>query len=93
MGIVRSADGDYLSVCERKTGEAFALAAELGALAAGADGAPYRRYGLDFGIVFQIRDDIADGDASGTVGELLEKREKALADTCVARALGEWYRL
>ena len=29
----------YLSVCERKTGEAFALAAQLGARAAGADDA------------------------------------------------------
>ena len=28
----------YLSICERKTGEAFALAAELGALAVGVDG-------------------------------------------------------
>ena len=92
MGVAQAADGDYVSVCERKTGEAFALAAELGALAAGADGAPYRRYGLDFGVVFQMRDDIADRETPGAVGELLEKREKALADTCVARALGEWYR-
>ena len=92
MGVAQAADGDYVSVCERKTGEAFALAAELGALAAGADAAPYRRYGLDFGVVFQIRDDISDGETPGAVGELLEKRERALAVTDVARALGEWYR-
>jgi geranylgeranyl pyrophosphate synthase len=92
MDVARSADEDYVSVCERKTGEAFALAAELGALAAGADGAPYRRYGLDFGVVFQIRDDISDGETPGSVRELLEKKEKALADTEVSRALGEWYR-
>ena len=72
MGVAQSVDGDYVSVCERKTGEAFALAAELGALAAGVDAAPYRRYGLDFGVVFQIRDDMSDGDAPGAVGELLE---------------------
>ena len=92
MGVARLVDDDYVSVCERKTGEAFALAAELGALAAGVDAAPYRRYGLDFGVVFQIRDDMSDGEAPGAVGELLQKREKALADTDVARALGEWYR-
>ena len=92
MGVARLVDDDYVSVCERKTGEAFALAAELGALAAGVDSAPYRRYGLDFGVVFQIRDDMSDGETPGAVGELLQKREKALADTDVARALGEWYR-
>ena len=92
MGIARLVDDDYVSVCERKTGEAFALAAELGALAAGVDAAPYRRYGLDFGVVFQIRDDMSDGETPGAVGELLQKREKSLADTDVARALGEWYR-
>jgi geranylgeranyl pyrophosphate synthase len=52
---------DYLSICERKTGEAFALAAELGALAAGADPASYRAWGLVYGTLFQINDDIADG--------------------------------
>ena len=51
----------YLSVCERKTGEAFALAAQLGALAAGADDAPYREFGLAYGVCFQIKDDLADG--------------------------------
>lgn len=55
---------DYLSVCERKTGEAFALAATLGAMAAWVDPAPYREWGLVFGILFQIRDDIADGGAT-----------------------------
>ena len=93
MASAKSADDDYVSVCERKTGEAFALAAELGALAAGVDGAPYRRYGLDFGVVFQIRDDMADGEAPGYAEELLKRKEKALADMEVFRALGEWYRI
>jgi len=56
--------GDYVSICERKTGEAFALAAALGALAAGADPAPYRAWGLVFGVLFQIRDDRADAGDS-----------------------------
>ena len=86
----KAADGDYVSVCERKTGEAFALAAELGALAAGGECAPYRRYGLDFGVVFQLRDDMADGEAPERASELLEKMEKELSGTSVCRKLGEW---
>lgn len=66
----------YLSACARKTGEAFALAAQLGALAAGADDAPFRRYGLAYGVLFQVDDDLADGaDAEGL---------RALRDACVA---------
>ena len=91
-GVAQSVDGGYISVCERKTGEAFALAAELGALAAGADPAPYRRYGLDFGVVFQIRDDMSDGETPGSVGELLEKLESELADSVVSKLLGKWYK-
>ena len=68
----------YLSICERKTGEAFALAAELGALAAGVDGAPYRQYGLDFGILFQVRDDLADGDSPEATPELADELARKL---------------
>ena len=81
---------DYISVCERKTGEAFALAAQLGALAAGADDAKFRRYGLAFGILFQVNDDIADGAADGSLSALKEKYENETAlyrDEC---ALGVW---
>ena len=82
--------GDYVSTCERKTGEAFALAAQLGALAAGADDAPFRRYGLAYGILFQINDDLADGANPETLRELKEKYENETAvcrDEC---ALGVW---
>ncbi len=82
---------EYLSVCERKTGEPFALAAALGALAAGADPAPYRRYGLDFGALFQVRDDIADGEAPRDAGEIASRLEERLRMTQVARALGDWH--
>ena len=81
----------YLSICERKTGEAFALAAELGALAAGVDGAPYRRYGLDFGVLFQVRDDIADGEAPEGAAALSERLEGELSSTEVAHLLGKWF--
>jgi len=81
----------YISICERKTGEAFALAAELGALAAGVDGAPYRQYGLDFGILFQVRDDLADGDSPEATPELADELARKLETTAVAQSLGPWY--
>ena len=82
----------YLSVCERKTGEGFALAAELGALASGADPAPYRRYGLDFGVLFQVRDDIADGEAPDGADALEGRLARELEASEVARSLGGWFR-
>ena len=86
------ADADYVSTCERKTGAAFALAAELGALAAGADPVPYHRYGMLFGVLFQFWDDLADNDAPDGVMELAGRMEKELAADEVSRRLGEWYR-
>ena len=71
--------GDYVSICERKTGEAFALAATLGALAAGADPAPYRAWGLDYGVLFQLRDDLADGEATAATADLVGAYERKLA--------------
>ena len=81
---------NYVSVCERKTGEAFALAAQLGALAAGADDAPFRRYGLAYGVLFQINDDIADGANPAPLAELKREYEDKTAlyrDEC---AIGVW---
>ena len=83
----------YLSICERKTGEAFALAAELGALAAGADGAPYRRYGLDFGVLFQLRDDLTDGEAPEGAADLADTLAQRLEATAIAQSLGRWFDL
>ena len=82
----------YISVCERKTAEAFALAAELGALAAGADPAPFRRYALSYGTLFQICDDMADADcvAPAVLAELRRKYEDQTAlysDEC---SIGVW---
>ena len=80
----------YVSICERKTGEAFALAAQLGALAAGVDDAPFRRYGLAYGVLFQINDDIADGANPAPLAELKREYEDKTAlyrDEC---ALGVW---
>ena len=59
--------------------EAFALAAQLGALAAGADDEPYRRWGLAYGVLFQINDDIADLGATDTLHVLKGEWEGRLA--------------
>lgn len=72
-------DADYLSVCERKTGEAFALAASLGALAAWVDPAPYREWGLVYGVLFQIRDDLSDSGETDELLGLKAKYERRLA--------------
>ena len=70
---------EYVSVCTRKTGEAFALAAQLGALAAGAADEPYRRWGLAFGVLFQVNDDIADVGESDGLRALKAESEDRLA--------------
>lgn len=51
-----------------KTGALIAFAAEAGAVLAGADPAPLRRYATALGLAFQIADDILDvtGDAGKT---------------------------
>ena len=79
---------DYLSTCERKTGEAFAVAAQLGALAAGADGAPFRRWGLDFGVLFQINDDLADGAEVDDLPRLKDDYAAKMAADPLSEKLG-----
>jgi len=61
---------DYVAICERKTGSLFALAAGLGALAAGVDPEPYWKWGETFGVLFQIRDDLRDGSTRPGLAEL-----------------------
>lgn len=51
---------DYVSICERKTGSLFALAAGLGALAAGVSPDAYWKWGVVYGVLFQVRDDMRD---------------------------------
>ncbi len=82
--------GDYVDVCARKTGEAFALAAQLGALAAGADDAPFHRYGLVYGILFQINDDLADGVAAEGLMELKKRYEDEESAARIGCGLGAW---
>ncbi len=81
----------YVSVCERKTGEPFALAAELGAMAAGAEAAPYRAFGLAYGIVFQINDDLADGANAGVLADLKRTWETTLANDPVGATVRRFF--
>jgi octaprenyl-diphosphate synthase len=57
---------DYMAVVEAKTAVLFAAACEIGAVVAGrpnADAAALRQFGMDFGIAFQIVDDVLDYSA------------------------------
>ena len=68
----RAGEEESLSIYRRKTGEAFALASRLGALAALGEGGPRSaaierelvRFGRSFGVAFQMRDDLADGESA-----------------------------
>jgi len=59
-------EAEYLAVVEAKTAALFAAACEIGAVVAGrpaTDAAALRRFGMDFGIAFQIVDDVLDYSA------------------------------
>lgn len=62
---------DYLKIIDGKTANLFALAAELG-------NPFYRDYGLHYGRLFQLRDDIADGEDTPWTQELLHQEETLL---------------
>jgi farnesyl diphosphate synthase len=68
-----------------KTGALIGFAAEAGALIAGADPAPLRRYAGALGLAFQIADDILDvtGDEAKT-GKRLHKDAEAGKATFVS---------
>ena len=85
-----SGRGDYVSICERKTGSLFALAAGLGALAAGADPEPYRRWGLVYGVLFQIADDMRDEGESPRLRALAGEYRDRLRSVEAGISLGGW---
>jgi geranylgeranyl pyrophosphate synthase len=87
-----------------KTGALFAAAAELGAIAGGADEESRRQldeYGMCLGVAFQHADDLADGDhpslaahARRRLRELIDEAQACLdafgARATPLRALAEW---
>jgi geranylgeranyl pyrophosphate synthase len=76
-----------------KTGALFAAAAELGAIAGGADDAArarFARYGLAIGIAFQHADDRDDGDfAEHAAAAAARMRELCDEAAAIARGFGE----
>ena len=63
----------YLRIIDGKTANLFALAAELGNPA-------LRDYGLHYGRLFQLRDDLADGEATPFTEEFIRQEEKILQE-------------
>ena len=61
----------YIKIIDGKTANLFALAAELGNPA-------YHDFGLHYGRIFQLRDDIADDDAIPETEHLLTTEEDAI---------------
>ena len=85
-----SGRGDYVSICERKTGSLFALAAGLGALAAEADPEPYWTWGISYGVLFQVMDDIRDQGETPERMALKAEYGKRLAEHVCSQALNGW---
>jgi geranylgeranyl diphosphate synthase type II len=101
---ITGADVDLAELHRLKTGRLFAAAVGLGLQVAGvpeAEQAPWRAFGEELGLLFQVVDDILDGDgyaarlgvdeARGLAGESAERSWGALAaipaDTTVLRAI------
>ena len=61
----------YLKIIDGKTARLFATACALG-------NPEYEAFGLHFGRLFQLHDDIADGEAPSFAGELIRQEEEIL---------------
>jgi geranylgeranyl diphosphate synthase type II len=78
---------DLAAVERLKTGRLFAAAVGLGVLAAGVperEQGPWRAFGDELGLLFQVVDDLIDGD--GFVERLGLEGARALADDAAERA-------
>lgn len=62
----------YLAIIDGKTARLFATAAALG-------NPDYSDYGLHYGRLFQLRDDVADGEATTYTAALIEQEEALLS--------------
>jgi geranylgeranyl diphosphate synthase type II len=84
---ISGADGNLAELDRLKTGRLFAAAVGLGLEAAGlAEGeqAAWRAFGEELGLLFQVVDDILDGD--GFVERVGTEAARALADQAAVRA-------
>ncbi len=80
-------DGDLAEVERLKTGRLFSAAVGLGLRAARvpeSEQAPWRAFGDELGLLFQVVDDILDGD--GFAERLGEDAARELADEAAGRA-------
>ena len=68
----RPSANTYLDIIDGKTARLFATACALGNPA-------YEDYGLHYGRLFQLRDDLADGEATPWTEELIRQEEAILA--------------
>jgi geranylgeranyl diphosphate synthase, type II len=81
---------ERLTVTRLKTGRLFDAAVACGLWAADVPAAaqgPWRAFGAELGVLFQLVDDIIDGD--GLAAALGEGKARALADEAAARAQGQ----
>lgn len=62
----------YLAIIDGKTARLFATACALG-------NPEYEEFGLHYGRLFQLRDDLADGEANEYTEELIQKEKNILA--------------
>jgi len=80
-------DGDLAELHRLKTGRLFASSVGIGLRLSGVavpDQAPWRAFGAEIGLLFQIVDDILDGD--GLASRLPADEVKRLANTAADRA-------
>ncbi len=80
-------DPDRLTVTRLKTGRLFDAAVACGLWAANVpegEQEPWRAFASELGVLFQLVDDIIDGD--GLAASLGEERARSLADEAAARA-------
>ena len=63
---------NYLKIIDGKTARLFATAAALG-------NPLYEEFGLHYGRLFQLRDDLADGEATPFTADLIRQEEASLA--------------
>jgi geranylgeranyl diphosphate synthase, type II len=73
---------------QAKTGSLFAACTEAGALAAGADPAPWRAFGLSLGEAYQVADDVRDVVATTQALGKPAGRDRALHRPSSASELG-----
>jgi geranylgeranyl diphosphate synthase type II len=84
---ITGADGDLAHLHRLKTGRLFAASVGLGLRAAGvpeADQPPWRAFGEELGMLFQVVDDILDGD--GYAERFGIEEAQSLANTAASRA-------